>query len=96
MRAAGPGRAEVAGAFAVAVGAGGDEDLAVPVPGDLQGEPRGGAEAVEAEAGAGLDAGETQGAVADDAAAEEGRGLDGVEVGGRGWAKAARTARRSA
>ena len=75
---AGPGGAHFAGEDAVALVAGDDVDLDAAVEGHLNGDVRGGAEAVQTEAPARLDAGEPQGAVPDDARAQQRRG---VQVG---------------
>ena len=78
-----PGCAERRGGLAVRLAAGDDVDLAVPGLENADGERGGAAEAEEADALAGLDAGDAQAAEADDAGAEQRRGVDGVEAGGQ-------------
>jgi hypothetical protein len=69
-----PLRPQVQGAALLGRRPGGDEDLASPVGGHLDGEQGRGAEPVEAEALAGADARDAQRPVPDDAAAEKGGG----------------------
>ncbi len=69
---------------AVGFAAGADVDFAVPGLEDGDGEAGGAAEAEEADAFAGLDAGDAEAAEADDARAEERGDVDVVETGGEG------------
>ena len=70
----GPGCAEADGALALGRAPARHVDLATPVPGDLDGKQRRRAEAVQAQAAAGLHAGDPEGAIADHPAAQERRG----------------------
>ena len=77
-----PFRSELFGLPAVLLAAGGDVDLAVPVAENFDGERGGGSEAEEADALAGLGAGDAEAAKADDSGAEERGDLGVVECGG--------------